>query len=360
MAFFELNSVVTIESSLIGKFQFSGVHEARIKKSIHSIVEAASITIPSVGHIKPANGSVPIKLTTGLQFSDGDPITIQLGYNGAMQTEFVGFVKRRDLAIPLVVECEGYARQLRLNVSVSADYTKKNTSAKKLLELACKGTDIKVECPVDFPLSGIKLVKADGVRICDYIKEASDHTLTIFFKEPKVLWCGLIYTAYAQGQAQGQQNANNAWGFPTVKYRIGYNTPKDNQLKERVLSEPVQVIMKGKLASGTQVFTSSKAAYAKRKVQSMVNHVPDNKTVGLFAQEKEYTMNYIGFEGKVTGFLQPYALPGYDAYIKHAQYPELEGVYVIESTDVSFGVKGARRVCEIGPRVGFKSITNVV
>lgn len=360
MAFFELNSIVTIESSLIGKFQFSGVHEVRIKKSIHSILQSATITIPNIGLIQPANGSVPIKVTTGLQFTDGDPVTIQLGYNGQMQTEFVGFVKRRDLAKPLVVECEGYARQLRLNVSVSKDFTKKNTSAKELLQLATKGTDISVECPVDFPLSGIKLVKADGVRICDYLKEASDHTLTVFFKEPKVLWCGLPYTAYAQGSTTGTQNDNNTWGFPTVKYRIGYNTPKDNQLKERILSEPVQVIMKGKLASGVQVYTESKAKFAKRKAQSMVNHVPDNKTLGLFAQEKEYTMNYLGFEGKVTGFLQPYALPGYDAYIKHAQYPELEGVYVIESTDVSFGVKGARRVCEIGPRVGFKSIGNVV
>ena len=362
MALFILNSRITIGSATTGPyanahatFEISGVHEVRIKKSIHSIVETAVVTLPSIAKYVPKNGTVPVTVTTGLQFFDGDPITIELGYDGDLRTEFVGFVKRRDLAMPLVVECEGYSWQLRNQVSVSKDFTKKNTTAEYLLNLACVNTDISVECPVDFPLSGISLVKADGVRICDYIKQVSDNVLTLFFISPTRLYCGLTYSmaALATPNSNPGGDLSSVFKLPMVSYRPGWNTPKDNALKERIPSEPVQVIMKGKLASAVQVYTESKRKSAARKMQSLVNHVPDNATLGKFAQEKEYMMNYTGFEGKLTGFLQPYAAPGYDAYVTDSRYPDLVGTYVIESTEVQFGVKGARRICELGPRVGF-------
>lgn len=359
---------MTINSSLVPAFTFSGVHDIVINKSLHSVVQTAKLTLPSIARFVPKNGSTPVWVTTGTQFADGDPITINLGYNGQMNNEFVGFVKRRDLAMPLVVECEGYVRQLRLNNAINANFTKVNTSAKALLELACQGTDITVQCPVDFPLSGIRLVNADGLRICDYIKEASDHTLTIFFITPTTLWCGLPYTGYAAGGGSTPLTLNGSvgsrtvqgksfFGKPGVGYRIGYNTVKDNQLKTRIPSEPVQIIMNGKLASGTVINTKSKAAFAKRKVQSLVNHVPDNATVEKFAQEKEYFMNYIGYEGKLTAFGVPFALPGFNAYIIDSRYPELEGTYVIESIQVKFGMGGYRRISEIGPMVNFKMPT---
>jgi hypothetical protein len=355
-----LNSRITIESSLIGNFQFSGIHEVRIKKSIHSLRTMVSLTLPSIACYIPANKSMPITVTLGEQFQDRDPIKIELAYNGQWQTEFSGFVKRRDLDMPLVVECEGYEQILERDLCINANFSKKPTTARGLLSLLTvnkKGapTGIFISCPIDFPMTGFRLVNADGMRICDYIKEASDHTLSIFFIRPNVLWCGLVYTAYAA------QSTANVFSLPTVNYRIGWNTPKDNQLKEKIPSQPVQIIMKSKAtdgskifgASATQVYTAGKTKYENKKLQRLVNHVPDNGTVKQFAQEKAWEMNYVGYEGKLTGFLQPFALPGYDAVVNDKRYPELNGTYLIESTDVSFGVKGARRVCEIGPRVGF-------
>jgi hypothetical protein len=181
--------------------------------------------------------------------------------------------------------------------------------------------------------------------------------LTIFFINPTTLWCGLVYTAYAT------QSTANIFNFPTVNYRIGYNTPKDNALKERIPSEPTAVVMKGKtpagalIASGNiQVQTAANQKYLAKKEQTLVNHVPDSVTITKFAYEKAYTLNYTGYKGKLTSFLQPFALPGYDAYITDSRYPELVGTYLIESTEVTFGVRGARRLCEIGPRVGFGSL----
>jgi hypothetical protein len=235
---------------------------------------------------------------------------------------------------------------LRDREGVTADFSKKGTTAKELLELAVKGLGITVKCPVDFPLVGIKLTKASGLQILDYIKEASDHTLAIYFLQPDVLWCGLVYTAYADA------NAGNMFGFPTVRYRMGYNCIKDNRLKERIPNELVQVIYSGKLASGLAVHTESKDKSAKRKVTGLMNHVPDNATLGKFAQEKEHSMNYRGYEGSITAFGEPYCLPGYDAFIRDDRYPKLAGTYLITGTEVSFGMGGMRRVATIGPKVG--------
>jgi len=364
-----LNSSVVITSSVpeVGTFSFSGVNAARIKKSIHSINQSCSLTIPSKAKFWLVSGGKPIPVTTGTRFADGDPIVVSLGYNGVMNEEFRGFVKRRDLAMPLVVECEGYERQLRLNTGIKYTSSKPIT-AKALLEKACEGTDITVQCDVDFNISGIRFVNFNGVQICDTIKEVSDHTLTIFFINPTTLWCGLPYTAYASGGGakpasltNGNKNVTGlSWlGFPSVGLELGWNTVKDNQLKQRIPSEPVQVLFKGKLATGALINQASRAKSALQKYQKLMSHVADGTTMGHFAQEKEFTLNYIGYQGKVTCFGVPFFLPGYDAYIVDSRYPELKGTYIIESTDVDFGVKvGFRRIGELGPLVGFNMPSN--
>jgi hypothetical protein len=354
MAFVELKSDIQI-----GTFRFSGVHEVVTNRGLHHYADSAFIKIPSIAYVQKGkvenDGTVTItpgtakRVITGSQFTDGDPVTIKLGYKTpfdtsdtvVLQEEFRGFVKRRSLDMPLGVECEGYVRQLRLNNSLEGNF--KKTSAKELLLLACEGTDIKVDCPVDFPLTGIRLLGCNGAEIIEHIKKCSDCALTIFFKEPDVLWCGLTYTPYLAGQT--------VFNKPTVNYRLGWNVVKDNGLKERIPSEPVQVIINGKTVTGDLVRTESKDKTAKRKVKFLLNNVPDDATLQAFAQEKQLTMNYTGYEGHINGFLQPYCLPGYVAHIVDKRYPERNGDYLIESVQTKFGLNGARRIVGIGPKV---------
>ena len=316
-----------------------------VTRSMKNFNDVATIAIPHIGKIKSKSHSFPERVSLRTLINDRDPVTILLGYNGNLKEEFRGFVKRRGRGMPMVIECEGYIQQLRLDVSINKYY--KNTTAKQLLLETCEGTDISVICPVDFPLSGARMVHADGVRILEWIKEASGGALTIFFIKPDVLWCGLTYTAYAA------DSTANVYNLPTVNYRLGWNCVKDNGLKERVQSEPVQVILNGKLATGNVVMTKSKNEAAVRKLKWLLNHVPDEVTMGKFAQENEWRMNYTGAEGYVNGFLVPYALPGYDAYVSDTDDKDLNGVYLVEQTDVTFGVKGAKRKVKIGPLVGF-------
>lgn len=334
---FALNSRITI-----GKFRFSGVYEVRVKRGLHSISDTGIIKIPSIGVVKYKNGDVQRGITSS-RFNEGDAVKIELGYNGRLKTEFEGFLKRMNLNTPLELECEGYVRQLRLNNTKNAYYA--HTTAKDLLQVAVAGTDITVDCPDNIPLSDIRLINASGADICEHIKKSAEGALSIFFKEPKVLYCGLTYTGIAKD--------TSGLHVGDVKIRLGYNVLKDNGLKEHNATDPVQVILKGKLPTGEHVFSASQLKNAAAKLRRTIKHLPDAEYIKKIAQEIEWRKNYKGYEGTVTAFLEPFCLPGYRVYITDSRYKQRDGTYMCESTEVTFGTSGARRIIEIGPKVGF-------
>ncbi len=340
------------------RFRFSGVNEVRVKRSLHDFTDTCIIRIPSIGRIYRKNGGADATLSAMANaFSEGDKLTVLLGYNGDVRMEFEGFLKLKGLGMPLELICEGYVRQMRLNIHINGPL--ESTTAKELLlmatgqmdidkkKIASPLTDIKVVCNVDMSITDLQLINADGVAICNKIKELSLGTLAVFFIEPKVLWCGLTYTPYAAG--------NDPFDTGNVNYRLGYNCLKDNNLKVRVPVEEVQVLVNHVTATGQKVETKSQAEHAKRKEKHYLKNVPSKTTATSFANEKQYQANYSGYEGSLTGFLQPYCLPGYKANIADSRYPERNGVYMIDGVDVVFGMSGARRNVEIGPQIGFKT-----
>lgn len=340
----------------LGNYVLNGLHEVRIKKSIHGLAESATIALPSVATMRKGSlnedGSITMNAGGGVQtgqtrnfFKDGDSVTINLGYNGELLTEFRGFVKQRSLGMPLQVECEGFVRQLRLQTSVTKTYA--NTTLKQMLTDATAGTDINVKCAVDFNISGVRLNNANGLQLCDWLRNATDRALTIcFIGDGSTLYAGLPYTLLAQGDED--------FGFGRVAYRLGYNLKRDNGLRMKIPSEPVDVIMQGRYATQAAVMVEAKDKYAKTKVQSMLNHIPDNPTLQDLATEKQTFLNYTGLEGNLTGFLQPYCAPGWTVQLVDRLNPDANGVYIVESTEVVFGMGGARRMVELGPKINYQ------
>lgn len=348
----------------IGKFAFSGVHEVRIHRSMHSVQDTATIVLPGKGAVQKGkvrdDGSVAmdgnvLESSTGSLFAAGDEVNIKLGWNGELVEEFAGVVRRVGRGLPVEVECESYAWYMRRNISLSGVLT--STTAKQLLEMAVGMRDVKgkpiakpltpvtVECNVDIPLSGLELTNANGLQLVDYLKKVTDNNVAIFFKSPKVLWCGLPFTAYANG--------SDAVNVGSVAYRPGWNCLQDGALRERVVNDPVQVYYGGKYATSAAVWTKSKQKTAARKVRSMLNNITKVATLQKLADEKELRLNYGGYEGRVSGFLQPFCAPGYSAQIVNKLYPDMDGKYMVEAVDVTYGVRGARRSVSIGPRIGF-------
>ena len=132
---------------------------------------------------------------------------------------------------------------------------------------------------------------------------------------------------------------------------MGWNLKRDNALKVKIPSEPIEIIMGGRYATQAAALTVSKIKYDKNKVQSILNHIPDDSTLQLMADEKQSIFNYNGLEGKLTGFLQPYCEPGYSVNLIDTINMDANGIYLVESTDIVFGMGGARRIVELGPKI---------
>jgi hypothetical protein len=358
----------------IGKFRFSGVHEVRVQRSLHSFCDMAWIKIPSICRVIRGKSASPVTLVTGNQFADGDKVTINLGYNdttilsGAatpiipggkndgLCTVFQGFVKRRNMNMPLEVECEGYSYKLR-RMNVTAFRAK--TTVSELLKLLMHDQDsssgkivqgeangISVVVKNDLHLINVSLNENNGIEIIEAIKRWSQGTLNIFFINPTTLWCGLTYTPYTHGM--------DPFGLGTVKYKLGYNVVKDNNLKERVLADDrVQILFGGTFANGKKVMTASDEKSAKRRQKTVLNNTGDLADMQMMANEAQYKANYAGYEGSINAFLQPYCGPGWIADISDDRYEERNGQYMIEGTDITYGQRGARIKVEIGPLLGF-------
>ncbi|MDR3681542.1 MAG: hypothetical protein P4L41_16360 [Flavipsychrobacter sp.] len=332
---FQLSSDITI-----GNFHFSGVHEVKIKRSIHSYVDTATIKLPAKAQVSKNGKILSQSVITGKQFTDGDPVTIKLGYSGLLIEEFKGFVTSRDLDIPLQVTCEGYSYKLkRNNLSVIAE----NITIADLLQYATARQDITVICDVDITLVNVELSSLTGAGIIDSILKETDGNLCIFFIAPTVLWCGLVYTPYAKG--------NDVFNMGQSRYRLGYNVLKDNSLKQRVpQDDPGIWIYTKKKTNGTLLTGQSTdmSGASKRNTQTL-NRIADEKTLAALAQEHQYRDNYTGYEGSINAFLQPYCSPGFQAWISDDKYPERNGFYLVEGTEVTFGTSGARRKIDAGP-----------
>ncbi|MES2701870.1 MAG: hypothetical protein V4649_04480 [Bacteroidota bacterium] len=311
---------------------------------MHSITDTATIKLPSVAQVIKNGAVIAERKTTATQFKNGDKVVIKLGYNGELQTEFEGFVKGHSLDMPLQVDCEGYSWLLKRE---KVTLNKANAKLKDVLESIIEtggANGIKVASNDDITFSNLRFSDKTPFEILAELATYTDNSLTCFFSQPDTLWCGLAYSGSAAGKA--------LTGNIGIKYILGYNTLKENTLVTRSTdNDRVQVKYSKKMPSGEIVVANSTVKDPARVHSQVLNSIADKEALEKLAAEKALQFNYGGLEGKFTAFLQPYAGPGDSVAIADSRYPEIDGEYLVESTQVTFGVKGARRIIDLGPKL---------
>lgn len=323
---------VTLTSDItIGQYRFKGVNDLIIKKSVHNYTDTATLKLPATAVLK-RNGVKPTQsMQTAKQFKVGDKVSINLGYDGNFKKEFVGFVKRVNFTVPVEIECEGYSWVLRNKKNIAKSW--KSTTLKEVLQEMVKGTDIVLHPKIPhMPLKNIVLNNANGVQVVDYIKGLLKGVLTACFID-NVLFVGLSYMDLVE---------------KTVKYKLGWNTIKDDDLKYHQAEDvTVKIELQFRKDSGKQVTTTAGTAGGIVK-RDTLTAVTDEKSLQDIAKAKLLQESFNGYEGKITTFLVPYVQHGYRAELKDPKFSEREGNYFVESVETSFGVGGARRKVEIG------------
>lgn len=311
----------------IGSVAFKSVHDVQIKRSIYNLAATAVIKVPVTAVLKRA-GEPPTYIETAEAVKVGDPVEIRLGYDGQMNTEFVGYVKRLNYKIPLEIECED---EYYLTRSINCVFSKKETTLKQCLSTILPG--IKLGVCADLTLKNFIVNNKPGSWVLGILKK--EYGLTVFFDLNGNLYAGKAH------DVQGE----------TVKYLLRYNVIKDDDLKFQLASD---VKMKVKAIcyykDGTKIEGELGEDGGENKTLYYYD-VKDAKELKALAQEELKRYSFDGYRGKIETFLFPYALPGMVAQLEDEVYQERSGNYYIESVDVSFGMSGARRNVEIGIKV---------
>lgn len=311
----------------IGGVTFKSVHDVLIKRSIYNLVATAVIKVPVTAVLKHSGEPVTY-IETAEAVKVGDPVEIRLGYDGQMNTEFTGYVKRLNYKIPLEIECEDEYYHTR---SVNCVFSKKETSLKQCLTAILPG--IKLGSCADLTLKNFVVNGKSGNWVLGQLKK--EYGLTVFFDLGGNLYVGKAHDVRGE----------------TVKYRLRYNVIKDEDLKFQLASD---VRMKVKAIcyykDGTKIEGELGEDGGENKTLYYYD-VKDAKELKMLAQEELKRYSFDGYRGKIETFLFPYALPGMVAQLEDEVYRERSGSYYIESVDVSFGMGGARRNVEIGIKV---------
>lgn len=311
----------------IGSVAFKSVHDVQIKRSIYNLAATAVIKVPVTAVLKRA-GEPPTYIETAEAVKVGDPVEIRLGYDGQMNTEFIGYVKRLNYKIPLEIECED---EYYLTRSINCVFSKKETTLKQCLSTILPG--IKLGVCADLTLKNFVVNNKPGSWVLGALKK--EYGLTVFFDLNGNLYAGKAH------DVQGE----------TVKYLLRYNVIKDDDLKFQLASD---IKMKVKAIcyykDGTKIEGELGEDGGENKTLYYYD-VKDAKELKALAQEELKRYSFDGYRGKIETFLFPYALPGMVAQLEDEVYQERSGNYYIESVDVSFGMSGARRNVEIGIKV---------
>ncbi|MBC9915015.1 hypothetical protein [Chitinophaga varians] len=400
----------------IGQHFFTDVNEVKVKRSIYSFVDTATIRIPTsavlykTGELTTASILEPgdntrsgksafseevmeraarrVAEKTGSFFKVGDAVEIWLGYDDENELEFEGFVSRIDFTTPCVIECEGYSWQLRNKVITQEfpalkklqEYREKDptyenppkTTVKDVLNFIRQGTDIVLSDKIpNIPLVKMSFNGETGLEALEKLKREA--FVTIYFNGPE-LYAGL---KDLQPGKQAVRNENRKWTgkrFEPLKYKeikdpvrygIGLNLVSSEQLRYR---KAIDAPLKVRVIHFTNRNVAEEVTVGERG-DIRTFYVPDvdpdkelkgpkgsKELKGLkeVALKRLKELSYDGYDGKVTAFLQPFSAPGFAVSLRDRNYNDRDGVYVLDSTEVTFGTGGARRVCGIGDKISKK------
>lgn len=337
---FTLNSRVKI-----GRYSFTGgISEVVIQKSVYNISEVAKLKIPaSAGKVVTAGSmEVDSNVKVSTAFNIGDKVSIELGYNGDLRNEFTGFVTRLHVGVPLMIDMEGYAYQLRKS-NILASW--KKTTLKEVLTHVIQGTDIVLSPDIpDMALTAFYIKNISGLHVLDYLHRK--FLLTVYF-DGNVLYAGLD-TGRTTAIGPGQSGT-----LAAVKYSIGYNCVSEQpDLKKRFGAENlVRVRLKtcGKDGKHTLYEAGDEGGEVHERI---IPFTTDEQYLKATADAFLRRLKYQDYSGGLRCFLQPYCAPGWKAVLIDKPYDgERAGTFFISGTEVRFGVRGAQRIPQISYRL---------
>lgn len=302
-------------------FKIRRFNDVRIDSSWRSLTDTAEITTPR--NVRDFD-----KTKVSEWFREGDPVEIWLGYDGDLELEFQGYIKKVPAGIPLVINLEDEMYQLkRKQVSASI----KKCKLKQLLEQIAPGYSINCD---DVDLGTVRFEKMSAAQILEKLQKNGIYS---WFEGKELHAFGRSESKVDPVEIQLEKTAGSIDG---VKQKEIENTlvvmslvrKKGKKLKVEYGDDNAGVKINRQVA-GIEMTEAEMKAQAKR----------------IYDKVKQP-----GLDGDVTLWGVPIVKHGRKMTLTSELYPEKNGTYYIDAVSKSFSLENVeyRQVCKLGNKAG--------
>ena len=307
----------------IGRYRLKMVDQVKVKHSVEQLSDTATITLPAMVEGKA--------LEVESKLHAGDSVTIRLGYDGNLQTEFAGYLKAINTdGGNLTLECEDAIYLFDKKVD---DVELTEISMKALLEKVVAQVDPSYQVQTEFDFTWKKFVFYHATAR-DILKKVQDETKAN-------IWFGgnTLHVQPQYAQASGR----------TVVFDFARNIESSNLKYRKKEDKKLEVTVKVTNSEGKESKHTAGAPGGK-SIQKIVSGVDPDQLKTL--AESEYNLwCYDGYEGSFTGWLIPYLEPGDAVKVIDTDYLKKQGVYYVTGTEISFSKEGGKRTVSLGRRL---------
>lgn len=326
---FSLSCLIKITSTDGRRLEFNYVNNVEIESSWKSLTDTAKITMPR--KVKIIDGNINEVVTRGSK------VEIWLGYDGILNLEFLGYVARVDDKIPISIECEDEMWQLK---QTNFNKTYRNVTLKQLVADIYKG---KAEVS-DRSIGPYRINNTNAAKVLDDLSKGNYGIVSYFKRVQKadgtyepVLHVGFPYDFRATKKEQ------------IVDYDFKRNVI-DNELKYR-LKEDNRILVRGVIMYPDNKTKKVEVGDKDGDIRTLHFYNITVNEAQLFIKNSLNQLKVTGYTGNVNTFGEPYAEHNYIASFFDEDYVDRKGKYVIDKTNVSFGMEGYRRVLTPGIRI---------
>lgn len=308
---------------VIGNYRLKMVAAVKVKHSVEQLSDTATITLPAM-----VEGSA---LRVESKLNVGDAVSIMLGYDDSLQTEFKGYLKAINTdGGNLTLECEDALYLFDKKVD---DVELTGISMKALLEKVVRQIDASFTVQTEFEFTWDKFVFYHATAR-DILKKVQDETRANIWFDGQTLH---VQPQYAQASGK------------TVLFDFSRNIESSNLKYRKKEDKKVEVELTVNTPEGRKeklTIGSSGGKSIKKEVFGIT--VEQARKI---AENEHSIWCYDGYEGSFTGWLVPFVEPGDAVRLIDADYPNKEGVYYVTGTEISFSKDGGKRSVSLGRRL---------
>ncbi|WP_417289608.1 hypothetical protein [Corallibacter sp.] len=303
------------------RFQLALMAECEIIQSVDNLADTATIVLPEAVMNSPLNFENKI--------ARGTEVLIQLGYDGELKDEFVGFIQditNNDSSLKIL--CEDALFLFRVGIP---DVELKPTSLTKIAQYVIDNIDSSFTVNCDYDVNYEKFTIHDATGY-DVLKKIQDETkANIYFDTAnKVLH---IHPPYVEKGGEVfysmQKNIENS--------SLEFNNKLDAKVEVTIESTDIKGNVR-KVTSGTT---------GGDKVTLKVGSI-DEASMQIIADNEVLKHSAAGYEGSFDTWLIPFVKPTYSARIKDEDYPEKTAYYYVKSVTTNLSEAGGKRTITPG------------